>query len=79
VIGKRLNLLRIRKGKELKTPCYTSAVALYNNYITTHDIIPNNIISKTTLFCLSNKIIKYIIKFCLLILTYIRPVFRLII
>ena len=30
----------MRKGKELKAPCYASAVAT-RDYITTRDIIPN--------------------------------------
>ena len=33
----------MRKGKELKAPYYTSAMALCNNYVTIYNIIPNNI------------------------------------
>jgi hypothetical protein len=39
----------------------------------------NYIILKTALSCLNSKILKYIIIFCPLILTCIRPVFKLII
>ena len=31
----------VRKGEELKAPCYASA-AVIRDYITTRDIIPNN-------------------------------------
>ena len=32
---------RVRKGKELKTLYYTSAMALYDDHVTTYNIIPN--------------------------------------
>ena len=31
----------MRKGEELKAPRYASAAALYDDYVTTRDIIPN--------------------------------------
>ena len=31
----------MRKGEQLKAPCYASTAAIYN-YIITRDIIPNN-------------------------------------
>ena len=33
---------RGEEGEEFKAPRYASAAALYNDYVTTRDIIPNN-------------------------------------
>ena len=33
----------VRKGEELKAPRYASAAALCDDYVTTYNIIPNNI------------------------------------
>ena len=43
-----LKLERIRKGKELKAPHYTSATASYDNYITIYNIIPNKYPTKAS-------------------------------
>ena len=37
----RLILRRVRKGEELKAPRHASAAALYDDHMTTRDIIPN--------------------------------------
>jgi hypothetical protein len=33
-------VIRKGKGEELKVPYYASAAAIYDNYVTTRDIIP---------------------------------------
>ena len=33
---------KVRKGKELKAPRYTSTTASYDDYVTIYNIIPNN-------------------------------------